>query len=124
MEELKRNGVEVVFLNYKFSDNPEEQMLLQMQSIVAEYERAKIIERSRRGKLYAAKRGSVAVLGGSPYGYRYIDKNSGDGEARYEIILEEAMIVKRIRNIIVNINVSGILPPYSIFNLRQVTSLT
>ena len=98
MEELKRNGVEVVFLNYKFNDNPEEQMLLQMQSIVAEYERAKIIERSRRGKLYAAKRGSVAVLSCSPYGYRYIDKNSGDGEARYGIILEEAMVVKRIFN--------------------------
>jgi DNA invertase Pin-like site-specific DNA recombinase len=35
---------------------------LQVQGMVAEYERAKILERSRRGKLHAAREGSVNVL--------------------------------------------------------------
>ncbi len=37
---------------------PEEDLLLQMQGMFAEYERAKILERSRRGKRHAAQRGS------------------------------------------------------------------
>ncbi len=68
LEELHRCGVEVVFLNHTLSDNPEEQLLLQVQGMVAEYERARIMERCRRGKLHAARHGSVNVLGGAPMG--------------------------------------------------------
>src|SRR5262249_55705182 len=64
--------------------------------MVAEYERAKILERSRRGKLHAARKGNVNVLRGAPFGYRYISKQQGDGQARYEIVLEEARVVRRI----------------------------
>src|SRR4051794_37508006 len=39
--------------------------------MVAEYERAQILERSRRGKRHAARRGAVSVLSTAPYGYRY-----------------------------------------------------
>ena len=42
-----------------------------MQGMIAEYERAKILERSRRGKRHGAQRSSVDVLSGAPYGYRY-----------------------------------------------------
>jgi len=49
---------------------------------MAEYERAKILERSRRGKRHAADSGSVNALSGAPYGYHYIDKHSGGGQAR------------------------------------------
>ncbi len=50
IDEFHRCGVEVVFLNHEIGDKPEEQLLLQVQGMVAEYERAKILERSRRGK--------------------------------------------------------------------------
>jgi len=70
VEELARCGVEVVFLNNPIGKDPEENLLLQVQGMIAEYERAKIMERSRRGKQYAARRGSVNVLAGAPYGYR------------------------------------------------------
>jgi site-specific DNA recombinase len=40
------------------------------------------MERSRRGKRYAAQQGKVAVLSGAPYGYRYITLAEGDGQAR------------------------------------------
>ena len=39
--------------------------------MISEYEREKILERSRRGKLYAAREGKVNVLGGAPFGYYY-----------------------------------------------------
>lgn len=51
LEEFKKLGVEVIFLNHQISNNPEYQLLLQMQGMIAEYELAKIMERSRRGKI-------------------------------------------------------------------------
>ena len=73
--------MEVVFLNHDLGRAPEDDLLLQVQGMVAEYERAKILERSRRGKRHAAQRGSVNVLSGAPYGYRYISRHEGGGEA-------------------------------------------
>lgn len=96
IDEFRRAGVEVVFLNRQVGDTPEDELLLQVQGMVAEYERAKIMERSRRGKLHSARRGSVNVLGGAPFGYRYVSKNEADGEARYEIIFEEARVVQQV----------------------------
>ena len=57
IDEFRRAGVEVVFLNKQTGDSPEDELLLQVQGVVSEYERAKIMERSRRGKLHAAKQG-------------------------------------------------------------------
>ena len=50
IDEWHRAGVEVIFLNRSLGQSPEDDLLLQVQGIVAEYERAKIMERSRRGK--------------------------------------------------------------------------
>ncbi|HMB05824.1 MAG TPA: recombinase family protein, partial [Isosphaeraceae bacterium] len=96
VDELHRGGVEIVFLNQGLGHTPEEDLLLQVQGMIAEYERAKILERSRRGKRHAARDGSVNVLSGAPYGYRYISKHEGGGQARYQVILEEARVVERI----------------------------
>ena len=62
VDELEQCGVEVVFLNRQLGQSPEDDLLLQVQGMIAEYERAKILERSRRGKLHAARRGLVNVL--------------------------------------------------------------
>ena len=96
LEELTRCGVEVVFLRNPPGHGPEENLLLQVQGVIAEYERAKIMERCRRGKQYAARRGSVNVLSGAPYGYRYVGKHEGGGEARYQVMAEEARVVQKI----------------------------
>jgi site-specific DNA recombinase len=96
VEELRRCGVEVVFLNRELGRSPEDDLLLQVQGMMAEYERAKILERHRRGKLYAARSGSVNVLSGAPYGYRYVSKHVGGGHARYELIPDEARVVHQV----------------------------
>ena len=96
LEELTRHGVEVVFLCNPLGQSPAENLLRQVQGMIAEYEEAKILERSRRGKQHAARRGSVNVLSGAPYGYRYIGKHEGDGEARYQVVADEARVVRKI----------------------------
>jgi site-specific DNA recombinase len=70
VDEFRRAGVEVIFLNRALGQSPEDALLLQVQGMIAEYERAKIIERHRRGKRHAAQAGVVTVLSGAPYGYR------------------------------------------------------
>ena len=96
VDELRQCAVDVVFLNRQIGTSPEDDLLLQVQGVIAEYERAKIRERCRRGKRHAARRGHVNVLSGAPYGYRYVSKHEGDGEASYRIVLEEARVVQRI----------------------------
>jgi site-specific DNA recombinase len=96
IEEFRRAGVALHFLNRGPGQTPEEELLLQVQGVVAEYERAKILERSRRGKQHAARRGDVSVLGHAPYGYRYVGKREGGGEARYEVVWEEARVVQEM----------------------------
>lgn len=96
VEELRRCGVEIVFLNCPLGTSPEGDMLLQVQGIVAEYERAQIMERSRRGKLHAARRGSISVMTQAPYGYRYVPKYQGGGDAALNIVLEHAAAVRQM----------------------------
>jgi site-specific DNA recombinase len=91
-----RFGVEVIFLNRALGRSPEDDLRLQVQGMMAEYERAKMIERHRRGKLHAARVGSVNVLSGAPYGYRYLNKHAGGGHARYDLIPDEARVVHQI----------------------------
>jgi site-specific DNA recombinase len=94
-EEFARYGVETIFLKAPHSGTPEEQLMLQFQGMIAEYERAQILERSRRGKRHRAKAGEVSVLGGAPYGYRYIRKTS-EASARYETDAAEAEVVRLV----------------------------
>jgi site-specific DNA recombinase len=96
VDELQHAGVEVIFLNRELGQSPEDELLLQVHGMMAEYERAKILERHRRGKRHAAHAGSVNVLVAAPYGYRYIPKHHGGGQARYEIVAEEARVVRQM----------------------------
>jgi len=94
-EELARHGVATVFLRAPRSETPEDQLLLQFQGMIAEYERAQILERSRRGKRHRAQLGEVSVLSGAPYGYRYVRK-SDEANARYEVIEAQADVVRQV----------------------------
>ena len=94
-EEFCRHGVETVFLKSAAAETPEERLMLQFQGMIAEYERAQIAERTRRGKRYRAKAGCVNVLCGAPYGYRYI-KKSEHSQAYYDIVEAPAEVVRKI----------------------------
>jgi site-specific DNA recombinase len=96
VEEFCRAGVEVVFLNRPISETAEDNLLLQVQGMIAEYERTKLLERVRRGRRHAARSGSVSALTAAPFGYRYICRDQGGGVARFEVVDDEALIVRRI----------------------------
>src|SRR5262245_48054346 len=94
LEEFRRAGCRVVFLQHPISDDPNEQLLLQIQGAVAEYERAVLNERFRRGKLHKARTGQY--LGSNPpYGYRYVPKREG---VPGHLVVEpaEADLVRRV----------------------------
>src|SRR3954452_4802185 len=93
MEEFRRGGTEVVFLNRAISSTAEDDLLLQMQGVIAEYERAKILERSRRGRRHAARSGLLSAFTTAPFGYHYVSKDQGGGVARFDVIPEEAQLV-------------------------------
>ena len=94
-EEFSRGGVELVFLQAPSAATAEDQLLVQFQGMIAEYERAQIAERSRRGKRHRAQQGSINVLCGAPYGYRYV-KKSDVTAAYYQVVEAEAVVVRMI----------------------------
>ena len=96
LEEINSNSCSVEFIRNPIGSTPDEQLLLQMQGMIAEYERAKIYERTRRGKQHRMRNGEI-VNGRKIFGYNYIKKTSCI-PAHYKILEEEAEIVKNIFN--------------------------
>ncbi len=82
-------------MNSPRAETPEDELLIQFQGMIAEYERAQIAERTRRGKAHRARAGSVNVLSGAPYGYRYHRRSDTSG-ARYEIDGDHAAVVREL----------------------------
>jgi site-specific DNA recombinase len=95
LEEFARAGVDVVFVQAPRGETPEDVLVLQFQGMIAEYEKAQISERTRRGKRHRARCGVVNVLSAAPYGYRYVRKADGE-PARYEILEAEAAVVREV----------------------------
>ncbi len=95
LDELDRLGCKVHFTDApEIADDPQARLLVQMQGVIAEYERAKIAERHRRGKLYRVRSGE-AIFWKVPYGYRRVPRTA-EGPARLEIYEPEAEIVRGI----------------------------
>jgi site-specific DNA recombinase len=95
IEEFAKAGTSVVFVKGPRGDSPEDALLVQFQGMIAEYERAQILERTRRGKTHRAKAGTINVLSGAPFGYRYVRKTE-HADAVYEIVPHEAAIVAEL----------------------------
>ncbi len=94
MDELERFGVKTIFLEGGAADDPLSKLMHQITGAVAEFERAKITERYRRGKLYRARCGEI-VSPDVPFGYVKIPRRDGV-PTHAEIQEAEAVIVRRI----------------------------
>ena len=92
-EEFARCGVNLVFLQAPAGTTAEDQLVVQFQGMIAEYERAQIAERSRRGKRHKAQQGVVNVLSGAPYGYHYVKKSEASA-GYYQVVEAEAQVVR------------------------------
>ncbi|MDH3308687.1 MAG: recombinase family protein, partial [Acidimicrobiia bacterium] len=121
LDELARHGVKVLFTDAPdIDDDPQARLLTQVQGVIAEYERAKIAERYRRGKLWRARSGEVLAWR-VPYGYRRVVRTT-DRPAHLEIYEPEAAVVRRIfddyvagghsiRHITRRLNTDGVATP-------------
>jgi len=94
LEEFKKRNAQILFTNLSNKDSPEDQLMLQIQGAVSEYERSKILDRMRRGTKHSVLKGQV--LGNfAPYGYRFVRK-SASAPAHWEVNPDEAEIIKVI----------------------------
>jgi site-specific DNA recombinase len=95
LDELARLGVAVRFADAPaLDDDPQARLLTQVQGVIAEYERAKIAERYRRGKLWRARAGEV-ISWKAPYGYRRVPRSAA-GPGQLVVFEPEAQVVRRI----------------------------
>ncbi len=106
IEEFEKAGVKVIFLQNPFGDTPQGKLLAQMQGVIAEYERAQILERTRRGKMEKARKGLYIPWAYHCYGYTYIPKRN-DMPPNVVINEEEAEIVRKMFNWLVEEQMSG-----------------
>jgi site-specific DNA recombinase len=97
LDELARFGVTVRFTDAPdlATDDPQAVLLTQVQGVIAEYEKAKIAERYRRGKLFRARSGEITTWR-TAYGYRRVPRSAATGPAHWEIYEPEAAVVRRI----------------------------
>src|SRR3954451_17954522 len=97
LDQLDRFGVSVAFNDSPglAADDPQSTLLTQVQGVIAEYEKAKIAERYRRGKLFRARAGEIVTWKAS-YGYRRIARSAATGRAHHEVYEPEAAVVRRI----------------------------
>ena len=95
LEEFRQAGVQLLFVNQPpVNDSPQSQLLFGIQGVFAEYERAVIAERMRRGRLHCARQGEM-VHTRTPYGYEYVVQSGTQG-GRWEINAQEASVVRQI----------------------------
>ena len=94
MDELRDLNIGIIFITTPSPKTGEEKILHGVKGLFAEYERVKITERFRLGKIRKAKEGHL-VVSEAPYGYKYIPKQEGK-HGYYEINKQEAEVVKMI----------------------------
>jgi site-specific DNA recombinase len=100
MDEFRELGIETLFVTVPPSKNSEDRLLYGVRGVFAEYERIKIAERFRLGKIRKAKEGHILTTEG-PYGYTFILKRGKPGDAdfrqgHYVFNESEARVVRQI----------------------------
>jgi site-specific DNA recombinase len=89
--EFEEHGTKIRALNDRGDESPEGELTDGILDQLAKYERAKMVERSRRGKLRKAREGKVVATRKPPYGFRY--NEARDGLVVYE---PEMVVVEKI----------------------------
>ena len=103
-DELKRSGVRIEYALENYDDSPEGGLMKHVRASVAEYERIKIAQRTRRGKRSSVKAGNVTCCGAPPYGYR---EATVDGKRTLVVHEEEAVVVRMMYQLYLKGNGKG-----------------
>jgi site-specific DNA recombinase len=95
IDEMQSRGCQVEFLGRPMSDDPHDQLLLQIRGAVAEYERSLIAERMRRGRQAKLRSGTLLPWTAAPYGY-ILDPEHPRDPSRVRLDPVKAEVVKQI----------------------------
>jgi site-specific DNA recombinase len=95
LEELEKQGCQVVFLDHPMSQDPHDQLLLQIRGAVAEYERTLIADRMRRGRQTKYRAGTLLPWSRTPYGYQANPDRPRD-PAGVQIYESQAIVVREM----------------------------
>ena len=95
IDELDRHGCRVEFLDHPMSQDPHDQLLLQIRGAVAEYERTLICERMRRGRQAKLRAGTLLPWTTPPFGYR-LDPERPRDAAGVRVEAGEAVLVAQL----------------------------
>ncbi len=95
VEELRERGCQVVFVDRPMSDDPHDQLVLQVRGAVAEYERQLIVDRMRRGRLTKLRNGQLLPWTRAPFGY-LLDPEHPRDPHRLRIDPVKSVIVQQI----------------------------
>jgi site-specific DNA recombinase len=95
VDALTPRGSQVEFVERPMRHAPHEQLLLQIRSAVAEYERTLIAERMRRGRQATLRRGHLLPWTRAPYGY-LLDPDRPRDASRGQIDPVQAAIVAQM----------------------------
>jgi site-specific DNA recombinase len=120
LEELNARGVRVHFLEHSPNERAEDRLLVQMQGVIAEYERAKILERTRRGRLHKVRTGQALPFSQAPYGYAIVrsaaaphgvvvieEVEAAHVRAMYQWVVEEGLSARQVAK---RLNTRGVRP--------------
>jgi site-specific DNA recombinase len=94
LEELQKHGCRVEFLDRPMSQDPHDQLLLQIRGAVAEYERTLIAERMRRGRQRQFEAGKMLPWTRAPYGYRMAADRPRDPSGVYQDPADAAVVAE------------------------------
>lgn len=92
LEEFERGGCQLEFVDHPMSQNPHDQLVLQIRGAVAEYERSLIAERMRRGRWQKYQAGGLLPWTHPPYGYR-VDPTCPRDPAGVRVEPDEAAVI-------------------------------
>ena len=95
IDELGALGCRVEFLDRPMSDDPHDQLLLQIRGAVAEYERSLIVDRMRRGRQAKLRSGTMLPWTFAPYGY-IMDPERPRDPGRLQLDPVRSAVVKQI----------------------------
>lgn len=120
LDELSTAGVRVIFLSQPdLADSAQSNLMLGIQGLFAEYERAVIADRMRRGKLHRIRTGQL-MPPQAPYGYRYLPRDQPGG-GQWRLVAYQAEVVRdifiwyksglTISKIVTELNKAGIASP-------------
>src|SRR4051812_39350830 len=94
-EELARSNITIRYVTLRIGESAEDQLLKNVRSSIAEYERSKIALRTSRGRRAKAERGMIVGNGWAPYGYQFARDDNGR-IVNFEPDAQTATVVRRI----------------------------